>query len=66
MIWGLAFDYCVLWSCQDAREAGFDVSVVTDLTRAVDAAQFDRVSHQMCQCGIGLVRADELCVGRAG
>ena len=33
---GLAYDFCVLWSAQDARRLGFDVVVVTDACRAID------------------------------
>lgn len=32
---GLARDYCVLWTAQDAAGAGFKVSFLWDLTRAV-------------------------------
>lgn len=32
---GLARDYCVLWSAEDAAAAGFEVVVLDDLTRAV-------------------------------
>lgn len=33
---GLARDYCVLWSAEDAVDAGFEVHVLWDLTRPVD------------------------------
>lgn len=33
---GLARDYCVRWSAEDAHEAGFDTVVLWDLTRSVD------------------------------
>ena len=33
---GLAFDFCVLWSAEDAHRAGFDVVVVEDACRAID------------------------------
>jgi nicotinamidase/pyrazinamidase len=33
---GLATDFCVSWSAQDAKEAGFNVSVIEDATRAID------------------------------
>jgi nicotinamidase/pyrazinamidase len=35
---GLATDFCVTWSAQDARRAGFAVSVVEDATRGIDVA----------------------------
>lgn len=33
---GLALDFCVLWSAQDARRLGFEVVVVEDACRAID------------------------------
>jgi len=33
---GLAFDFCVLWSAEDARRLGFDVVVVDDACRSID------------------------------
>lgn len=33
---GLAYDFCVLWSAEDARKCGFEVVVVEDACRAID------------------------------
>lgn len=33
---GLAYDFCVLWSAEDARRLGFEVAVVVDACRALD------------------------------
>ncbi len=33
---GLAFDYCVRYSAEDARSLGFNVEVIERLTRAID------------------------------
>ena len=33
---GLAFDYCVRYSAQDAKHIGFDVEVIEAATRAID------------------------------
>jgi nicotinamidase/pyrazinamidase len=38
---GLATDYCVLFTALDAREAGFEVVVVSDGVRAVNLEPFD-------------------------
>jgi nicotinamidase/pyrazinamidase len=35
---GLAFDFCVLWSAQDALKLGFEPLVVEDACRAIDVA----------------------------
>jgi len=33
---GLAFDFCVLWSAEDARRLGFEALVIEDACRALD------------------------------
>jgi len=33
---GLAFDFCVLWSAEDARRLGFEAVVVQDACRSID------------------------------
>jgi nicotinamidase/pyrazinamidase len=33
---GLAFDYCVAWSAEDARRLGFETVVIEDACRAID------------------------------
>lgn len=33
---GLAYDFCVSWTAQDGRKAGFDVFVIEDASRAID------------------------------
>ena len=33
---GLATDFCVAWTAMDARQAGFEVYVIEDATRAID------------------------------
>ena len=33
---GLAFDFCVRYSAEDARRAGFEVAVIEDACRAID------------------------------
>jgi nicotinamidase/pyrazinamidase len=35
---GLAYDFCVLWSAEDARRLGFEVMVVSDACRGLDVA----------------------------
>jgi nicotinamidase/pyrazinamidase len=33
---GLATDYCVAWSAEDAVDVGFQASVIEDACRAID------------------------------
>jgi nicotinamidase/pyrazinamidase len=49
---GLARDYCVKWSAQDAAAAGFAATVLWDLTRAVDPAQDARVRAELEEAGV--------------
>jgi nicotinamidase/pyrazinamidase len=58
---GLAFDFCVLWSAEDARRLGFDVVVARDACRALDvggsAADAER---RLGAAGARLRRSEEL------
>ena len=49
---GLARDYCVLWSAEDAADAGFDVWVLWDLTRPVQPGSDDRVRAALEKRGV--------------
>jgi len=49
---GLARDYCVKWSAEDAVEAGFDTCVVWDLTRSVDSSGDDDVRRGLEERGV--------------
>lgn len=57
---GLARDYCVLWTAQDAADAGFRTHFIWDLTRPVDSAGDDDVRRGLDRAGITVVNADEL------
>lgn len=52
---GLARDYCVKWSAEDAAAAGFDATVLWDLTRAVDPASDDAVRRDLEAAGVAVV-----------
>ena len=62
VVGGLATDYCVRQTVVDAREQGFDVSVVTDAISGVELAQGDtkRALEAMAAAGAQLVSADSL------
>jgi len=52
---GLAFDYCVAWSAIDALQAGFDVSVASEATAAIDLDDSKRrMTRELRQAGIKL------------
>lgn len=52
---GLARDFCVLWSAEDAADAGFGVHVLWDLTRPVDPGSEHRVRAALTGCGAQIV-----------
>jgi len=49
---GLARDYCVKWTAEDAVEAGFHVQFLWDLTRPVDPASDERVLRELRAKGV--------------
>jgi nicotinamidase/pyrazinamidase len=53
---GLAFDYCVRYSAEDAKDLGFDVTVVEAATRAIDmGGTADATRRSFSERGISLV-----------
>jgi nicotinamidase/pyrazinamidase len=52
---GLARDYCVKWTAEDAADAGFAVRFLWDLTRPVDPASDARVRADLQSRGVTLV-----------
>jgi nicotinamidase/pyrazinamidase len=52
---GLARDYCVLWSAQDARAEGFRVGFLWDLTRPVTPDGDANTRHVLAEQGIGIL-----------
>lgn len=57
---GLARDYCVKWSAEDAADAGFETRVLWDLTRSVDPSGDEGIRRELEQRGIGVVRSKRL------
>jgi len=52
---GLARDYCVLWSAQDAVKSGFRVKFLWDLTRPVTEANDGMVREALAKATIAIV-----------
>jgi len=52
---GLARDYCVKWTAEDAAQDGFVVRFLWDLTRPVDAGSNDRVRRELEAAGVAVL-----------
>jgi nicotinamidase/pyrazinamidase len=63
VICGLARDYCVKWSAEDAAEAGFRTFVVWELSRPVDPAADDDVLRALIRAGVKIVTPEQLADG---
>lgn len=58
---GLAFDYCVLWSAEDARRLGFDAFVFVDACRSLDVDGSEAEAHRrLAQTGVQKITAAEV------
>jgi nicotinamidase/pyrazinamidase len=58
---GLALDFCVLWSAEDARRLGFEVTVALDACRAIDTGgSLAAALQRFRSCGVALVPWKEL------
>lgn len=60
VVCGLARDYCVRWTAEDAAREGFDTTVVWDLTRSVDPSGDDELRSELEDQGVRVV--DEAAV----
>jgi len=58
---GLAFDFCVLWSAEDARRLGFEAVVVEDACRALDVeGSAAEARRRLARAGVGLATTADL------
>ncbi len=56
---GLARDYCVLWTAEDATALGFATTVLWDLTRPVDPASDAAVRGALAAAGVRVADSAE-------
>lgn len=65
---GIATDYCVLFSAKDARQLGFEVTVVEDGVAGIEMEEGDveDALEQMAQMGVEIVPADKVIARLAG
>ncbi len=58
---GLAFDFCVRYSAEDAKREGFSVVVVEDACRAIDVAgSVVATRHSLATLGVACVKTDDV------
>jgi nicotinamidase/pyrazinamidase len=57
---GLARDVCVRWTAEDARDAGFETTVIWDLTRSVDPSGDESLRAALERAGVRLAAAGDL------
>jgi nicotinamidase/pyrazinamidase len=61
---GLAFDFCVRYSAEDARRLGFEVVVIEEACRGIDlAGSVAATRASFAGCGVTCVREGEVEVG---
>ena len=62
---GLAFDFCVRYSAEDAHRCGFEVVVVEDACRGIDVdGSVAKPRRQLAELGIPTIAADDVSAGR--
>ncbi len=57
---GLARDFCVKWSAEDAADAGFRTVVLWDLALPVDPDSDERVRRDLTEAGVEIWSAEDL------
>ena len=58
---GLALDYCVRYSAEDATKAGFEAFVIEDACRAIDTAgSLDSAFQGFAEAGVRVIAAAEI------
>jgi nicotinamidase/pyrazinamidase len=59
-ICGLARDFCVRWSAEDAVKDGFRVSVIWDLCRSIDPSNDERLRRHLIKRGVKIIDSAEV------
>lgn len=60
---GLATDFCVAWTATDGAAGGFDVTVIEDATRAIDAnGSLEKAWADMDAAGVQRIMSGEILI----
>jgi nicotinamidase/pyrazinamidase len=57
---GLARDFCVRWTAEDALQEGFRVNVIWDLCRSIEPQRDDTLSRELSGRGVQIINVREL------
>lgn len=58
---GIATDFCVAWTAIDAANLGFDCTVITDATAAIDVnGSLDKAMNDMADVGVKFTTSDKI------
>ncbi len=58
---GIATDFCVAWTAIDAAELGFDCTVITDATAAIDVnGSLSQAMANMTKAGVKFAKSDKV------
>jgi nicotinamidase/pyrazinamidase len=57
---GLARDVCVIWTAEDAVAAGFDTTLLWDLSRSVDPKSNDAVREDLNRLGVRVLTSNRI------
>ncbi len=60
VVCGLARDFCVRWTVEDALEEGFDVTLLWDLTRSVDPSGDEALRTELSDRGARILNSTEM------
>lgn len=57
---GLAADFCVQFSINDALDEGFSATLIEDTTRPIDAANFEKIKKELTKKGCKIIMSNQL------
>jgi nicotinamidase/pyrazinamidase len=57
---GLAADFCVQFSINDALDEGFSATLIEDATRPIDAGEFKRIKQELTKKGCKIITSNQL------
>lgn len=57
---GLAADFCVLFSINDALKEGFSAVLIEDATRPIDLNNFDKIKEDLKEKGCKITKSSEI------